>query len=226
MPTVSEKIVNFYSALDIQFSLPESVEVMNPFKTLEVKRIVNSFYSRFFNDDNKRIMILGINPGRFGGGVTGIPFTDPIRLETQCGIANTFNKKSEFSSIFIYDVISAFGGPKQFYSKFYITAISPLGFLKEGKNYNYYDSKELLITLHNFMRKCLIEQMNFGISNDICFCLGAGRNLEELKILNEDLSLFNNIYSLPHPRWIMQYRQKRRGEFVKLYLDALRLYDR
>ncbi|MCX6234132.1 MAG: DUF4918 family protein [Bacteroidetes bacterium] len=222
MPTISEQIVNFYSALDIQFSLPEGIEVMNPFKTMEVKRIINSFYSRFFNDNNKRIMILGINPGRFGGGVTGIPFTDPIRLEKQCGIANTFNKKPELSSVFIYDVISAFGGPEQFYSIFYISAISPLGFLKDGKNYNYYDSKELLIKLHDFIGKCFMEQMDFGITTDICFCLGAGRNLEVLKTLNEDLSLFNNIYSLPHPRWIMQYRQKRRGEFVKLYVDALK----
>jgi hypothetical protein len=222
MPTISEQIVNFYSALDIQFSLPEGIEVMNPFKTIEVKRIVNSFYSRFFNDNNKRIMILGINPGRFGGGVTGIPFTDPIRLEKQCGIANTFNKKPELSSVFIYDVISAFGGPEKFYSLFYISAISLLGFMKDGKNYNYYDSKELLTKLNDFIRECLMEQMDFGITNDICFCLGAGRNFEVLKTLNEDLSLFNNIYSLPHPRWIMQYRQKRRGEFVKLYIDALK----
>ncbi len=39
-----------------------------------------------------RYLILGINPGRFGGGITGIPFTDPIRLQNICGIENDFQK--------------------------------------------------------------------------------------------------------------------------------------
>lgn len=39
--------------------------------------------------------ILGINPGRFGAGTTGIAFIDPIRLENECGINNSFPKKVE-----------------------------------------------------------------------------------------------------------------------------------
>ena len=50
----------------------------------------------------QRHLLLGINPGRFGGGVTGIPFTDPIRLQNVCGIENNFEKKQELSSVFIY----------------------------------------------------------------------------------------------------------------------------
>ena len=78
-------------------------------------------------------------------GLQGSHFTDPIRLEEVCGLANTFHKKPELSSVFIYDVISKFEGPNNFYDKFMITSLCPLGFTKNEKNYNYYDDKKLEI---------------------------------------------------------------------------------
>ncbi len=93
-------------------------------------------------------MILGINPGRFGGGVTGIPFTDPKRVIEKCGLAYSGEMKHEPSSVFVYEMIDAFGGAIKFYEQFYIHSVCPLGFTNinnKGKaiNYNYYDSKEL-----------------------------------------------------------------------------------
>jgi hypothetical protein len=44
-------------------------------------KICSSFYQKYYADNKKRSLIIGINPGRFGAGVTGIPFTDPIRLK-------------------------------------------------------------------------------------------------------------------------------------------------
>ena len=128
---LSKKILSFLKNLDLKVELPAEVEVMNPFKDQATFNLCEKFYKKYYSDNNPRHLILGINPGRFGGGVTGIPFTDPVRLQNTCGIENDFQKKQELSSVFIYEMIHAFGGPEIFYGKFYISAICPLGFYKE-----------------------------------------------------------------------------------------------
>ena len=145
--TFSKKIISFLKKLDLQVLLPDGIAVMNPYTNPELMKIVTTFYNKYYNDFNERYLILGINPGRFGAGVTGIPFTDTKRLSEICGI--TFNSKitHEPSSVFIYHVIKEFGGAEKFYSRFYIGAVCPLGFVKlnEGKpiNYNYYEQKDI-----------------------------------------------------------------------------------
>ncbi len=206
--TFADRILNFYQNLELNINLPEGVEVINPYKDKYVLEICNKFYRKYYDDDKGRVLILGINPGRFGAGVTGIPFTDPIRLETECKIENSFKKKPELSSEFIYKLINMMGGTEKFYSHFYIGAVSPLGFLNNGKNYNYYDSRELTATLKPFIIKSLTEQISFGITSRKCYVLGQGKNFEYLKLLNTELKLFDEIIPLPHPRWVMQYRRK------------------
>src|SRR5690242_4013145 len=93
--TQSYAILEFYQKLSLKFPLPAGVEVMNPFADKDSWPITSLFYNKFYNDTSRRVFIFGINPGRFGGGITGIPFTDPIRLETVCGISNSFQKKAE-----------------------------------------------------------------------------------------------------------------------------------
>ena len=78
---LSNKILDFLFNLQFPVELPQGIEVMHPFTDEEVKRIVRIFYEKYYSDNNPRYCIIGINPGRFGGGVTGIPFTDPIRLD-------------------------------------------------------------------------------------------------------------------------------------------------
>ncbi len=106
--TFSKKILSFFKSLDLQAELPADVEVMNPFKDKLTFDLCSKFYNKYYNDNDSRYMILGINPGRFGGGITGVPFTDPIRLQNICGIENNFQKKQELSSVFIYEMINAF----------------------------------------------------------------------------------------------------------------------
>jgi len=74
--------------------------------------------------------LLGINPGRFGSGTTGVSFTDPIKLEKYCGIRNDLVKKAELSADFIYAMIIAYGGLESFYNRFFISSVSPLGFIQ------------------------------------------------------------------------------------------------
>ena len=100
-------ILKFYKELSPDFNLPAEVAIMNPFEDHVAWQLTETFYNKFYTDTHPRKFIFGINPGRFGGGVTGIPFTDPIRLANECGIANDLSKKAELSSQFVYAVIEA-----------------------------------------------------------------------------------------------------------------------
>ena len=194
---------------------------MHPFNDAATMHACEQFYKKYYNDTNKRRMIIGINPGRFGGGVTGIPFTDPIRLQNDCGIENSWVKKQELSSLYVYDMIRAFGGPAVFYKKFYITAVSPLGFTREGKNLNYYDDKALQERIKPFVLDCFNKQFEFGIDRTVAFCLGDGKNFQYLSTLNTEQHFFESIVPLSHPRFIMQYKLKKKQEYIDYYVEKL-----
>ena len=206
--TFSERTIKFYKSLHIDALLPDNIEVLNPYKEEEVIELCKSFYNKYYNDTSGRRIILGINPGRFGAGVTGIPFTDPVRLESKCGISNTFKKRSELSSEFIYMLIDQMGGADHFYKHYFIGSVSPLGFVKNKKNYNYYDSIELMRALKPFIIQNLVEQIGLGINSRKCYCLGQGKNFEYLEMINREINLFDEIIPIPHPRWVMQYKRK------------------
>ena len=219
--TFADQVLSFYKNLEIKSPLPEGVVALNPYRDDESFSYCTKFYKKFFDDVEERTVILGINPGRHGGGITGIPFTDPVKLDQCCDIPNSLNKKPELSADFIYTMIQAYGGPGKFYRKFYFSAVSPLGFTKEGKNLNYYDIKELQITLKDFIVESLKKQMTFGINTSMCYCLGEGENFKFLYRLNDELKIFQRIVPLAHPRFIMQYRHKKVGEYVDSYLRLL-----
>ncbi|MEO7535226.1 MAG: uracil-DNA glycosylase family protein, partial [Ferruginibacter sp.] len=129
MKTFADKVNAFNESVEFTGSLPEGIRIMNPFKEdKEVLPLAAAFYNKFYNDNNQRHIILGINPGRFGGGVTGVPFTDTKRMVDKCELPYSGKKTHEPSSVFIYEMIDAYGGTKEFYSKFYINSICPLGF--------------------------------------------------------------------------------------------------
>lgn len=215
-----EHIISYLSNLSINFHLPTDVEVMNPYQDVATMEVVKNFYGKYYADNNSRFLIVGINPGRFGGGVTGIPFTDPIRLRQYCHIENNWPAKQELSSVFVYNLISRFGGPEEFYKRFFFTSISPLGFVKHGKNMNYYDDKALATAVEPFAVKCFLEQIDWGMSARVVFCLGEGTNYKYFNLLNQRHKLFDEIVPLPHPRFIMQYKLKSSQLYVEKYLAA------
>jgi len=208
--------------------LPKDIRIMNPFREHDnVMEIVEVFYHKYYNDNKQRHIILGINPGRFGAGLTGIPFTDPKRLISECHIPYTGKMSHEPSSVFIYEMINAYGGPEVFYKDFYINSPCPLGFTSidtKGKetNYNYYDSKELTEAVCPFMIENIRKQIDLGIKTDACFCFGAGKNEEFLRKLNDEHQFFGRLIALEHPRFIMQYKFASKQFYIDKYLTAFK----
>lgn len=219
--TWAQQILAFNQSLKIEAKLPKGVAVLNPFADAVTFELAKKFYSRYYNDTNPRTLILGINPGRFGAGLTGVPFTDPKKLEERCGIVNTLPKKAELSADFIWMMIDACGGPEKFFGRYYISSISPLGFTRNAKNLNYYDDKRLTQAIIPFAVNALREQIGFGLKTDVCYCLGEGKNMQFLTRLNEAHHFFKTLIPLPHPRFIMQYRRKKLDEFLMLYAGKL-----
>ncbi|MCD4731638.1 MAG: DUF4918 family protein [Bacteroidales bacterium] len=217
----SEKVNDFNQFLKLDIQLPAGVEVMNPFEGKTTFELAKIFYNKYYSDSNPRTLLLGINPGRLGGGVTGIPFTDPVKLEINCSIKNDLQKKTEPSAGFIYYMINAYGGPDEFYNKYFIYAVCPLGFTKNGINYNYYDDKELEKAVTPFIIDSLKKVLTFNVDKEFCYCLGNGKNYKFLNNLNNIHYFFKKVVPLPHPRWIVQYRSKRYQEFIANYLNEL-----
>ena len=216
MKSFGDQVLSYHFTLKPSVILPQDIEWLMPYDAAETRRCMEVFYHRYYKDKAKRTFILGINPGRFGAGLTGVPFTDPIRLK-ELGIENTFPMKPELSSVFIYEMIDACGGPDSFYRQFYITSLSPLGFTKHGKNYNYYDDAHLSKLVTPFIIENIETQLKFGADRSRVFCLGQGKNYEFLVRINEAHGWWERVIPLPHPRWIMQYKLKQKKDFIEQY---------
>lgn len=224
--TFAEKIINFNQSLDFVEELPEGIQVMNPFRgETDSLAVSSAFYRKFYNDSKPRHLILGINPGRFGAGITGIPFTDTKRLRNECGLDYQGAETYEPSAVFVYEVIEAYGGVQQFYADFYINSVCPLGFViiddkGRPKNYNYYDSPALMEIAKPFIVESIRAQIAFGVETDVCFTFGSGKNEKFLRALNQEYGFFKNIIPLEHPRFVMQYKSKTKQLYIDKYLNA------
>jgi len=174
----ADKIIQFNSILNYTGSLPKGFEMLNPFKeNPETMQVIKAFYEKFYKDNKQRKFILGINPSRNGAGVTGVPFTDTKRLQSECGITMQSAHTHEISSVFMYDMIHAFGGVKKFYSEYYINSPFPLAILQRGSgkdwlNANYYDNNDLFEDVKPFMINTLKQQISWGLNTKVVFVLG------------------------------------------------------
>jgi hypothetical protein len=216
----SEKALKYFKNIQPP-PLPEDVEVMNPYADTYKMGLVEIFYSKFYHDIIPRTYIFGINPGRYGGGLTGVSFTDPVALRTYCGIENDLGSKRELSSEFIYRMIEEYGGTDLFFSRCFLTALFPLALINYGKNYNFYDDKNTLKSIIPYLSESVQAQSKFGSVKSKVISLGL-KNAGILKLINNELQIFDSIEVLEHPRFIMQYRRKYLKDYIKKYVEALR----
>lgn len=175
--------------------------------------VVREFYKKVYNATNKhRIVLCGINPGRKGAGMTGVPFFDNIALSQI--LPSIKNNDSERSGQFIWSVISQLG-ISDFFENVYITNICWFGFTRYGRNYNYYNLEE---ELKKEFFEGFIEEMEI-VQPSVIFSLSkkVSGDLKRLKdMYNKDWQIDN---SLKHPVWCSF--PTRADEWRKRYIDAI-----
>lgn len=222
MKTWAEHLFQFYTSLRPTQKLPNGIQWLYPQQSEEVLGVVQKFLYKYFNDTAERRLLLGINPGRFGAGITGINFTAAKQLTEICGIEHSFPLRTELSAEFIYAMIQAYGGPEAFYGKFFIGSVCPLGFVKNGVNINYYDDKDLQEAVTPFIVSTVEQQLSFPVDQSVAYVIGGEKNFKALRKLNAKHRWFGETVPLPHPRFVMQYRRKQVQAFIQLYLEALK----
>lgn len=227
-PTFADKVIAFNKQLNYKGCLPKGFQVLNPYlSNPETIEVMQQFYRKYYNDNNQRKFIIGINPSRHGAGVTGVPFTDTKRLESFCGIPMKSAHTHEISSVYVYDVIKEFGGAANFYSQFYINSPFPLAIIRQTANNtwvnaNYYDDLELFKKVKNFMIDSLKSHISLGLDTREVFVLGK-KNATFINKINDEAKLFEKITVLEHPRYIQQYKSKEKQIYIDKYLIALNL---
>lgn len=224
--TFGEKVIDFNRNLQYSDELPENFRVINPYlDNPETLDVMQQFYQKFYNDANSRKFIVGINPSRHGAGVTGVPFTDTKRLESICGITMHSAHTHEISSVFLYDMISEFGGAAAFYKQFYINSPFPLAIVRKSKegnwlNANYYDDKTLFETVKDYMIASLKQHISLGLDTSKVYILGK-KNATFIQKLNKEANLFGKMKVLEHPRYIQQYKSKEKQLYIDKYILTL-----
>ncbi len=222
----ANKVIDFNRSLNYSGKLPEGFQVLNPYlDNPETMDVMEQFYQKYYNDNAARKFIVGINPSRHGAGVTGVPFTDTKRLESVCGITMHSAHTHEISSVFIYDMMAAYGGPEVFYKQFYINSPFPLAIVRASKsgqwlNANYYDDPDLFEAVQDFMIVSLEKHISMGLDTSKVFVLGK-KNAVFIQKLNQKARLFDRIEILEHPRFIQQYKLKEKQAYIDKYLLAL-----
>ncbi len=215
--SIQKYILGFEEQLPV---LPKGIDALLPYASSDIKILSQKFYEKYYSDSSERSLILGINPGRNGAGLTGVPFTDSKRLQEKCRI-QTDLKSYEPSSEFIYQMIESFGSPGVFYKKFFISSVSPIGFIKHGKNYNYYDEPGLMKILSPYIIHQMNRLLQLKLKKTKIICLGEGKNFKFLNELNSKQHWFEKIIPLAHPRFIMQYQRRQLDSYIGKYISAL-----
>ena len=210
-----ERVLKFYGQLQLPKNIPPEFSLIAPHLDKGAQMYMQLFFRKFFALNEKRIFVLGINPGRFGSGITGVPFTDAVALENACGIPNMSKKRKELTSQFIYWFIESWGGPKIFFEDFFLSAVCPIGFERNGVNRNYYD-KEIFGTIKHYLVSTLKRQCALG-AECVAIVLGMGNNQRVFDKLNDEYCFFESVHVLEHPRFIMQYRRKYVDEYLLKY---------
>lgn len=212
-----------------EVELSPGVSVLDPMHGehgSEVTRIVHAFHHKFYADEQPRRLLLGINPGRLGAGSTGLCFTDTKRCESDLGIPVNGIRTHEPSSDFFYRMIRSMGGAERFYSRYYVQAVCPLGFTRIGANgrhvnLNYYDDRRLQAAVTPLIMEWLTALMGTGMSREVVYCIGAGKNLAFLVELNARIRFAERIIPLEHPRYIMQYKARQLDAYIEKYRNLL-----
>lgn len=183
---------------------------------LNNKDNIEKYYDKYVDFDSDKIVLCGLNPGRFGAGLTGVPFIDFKSLSKM--LSNIKKDDGESSAQFFFELVKKFGIEK-FYKICYVTNISKFGYSKKSsaKNVNY---PKLPNSAQDWLFKRFIEEMNLikpkviiPLSDDVA---------KTLKVLTQAQQLDYKIApKLNHPAWVMTYKKKDKNLWLQKYYETI-----
>lgn len=210
MRNIFENFFEFYKTFKEKYSeilRSQNIGILSEF--LDNKDNIVEFQKKYVQPNSPKIVMCGINPGRKGAGITGIPFIDTYSLSKLIpGITNT---KSEKSAKFFFSIIEEIGINK-FYRNVHVTNMSCLGFYKldKGTNVNY---NSLPTEIQNVLIDKFVEEMGF-INPDVIIPIGV---IVECELHNIKNRLKAEIgLRLHHPAYCLVNR--------KTYIETLAKY--
>ena len=129
---------------------------------------IEKFNRKYYGEKLPKTVLCGINPGKNGAGKTGIPFID---FKSLSEIMDDIDRNdTERSAQFFYDIVKEIGVTR-FYKSFYITNISWVGYLKDGKNLNYYDlpliAKRFVYDMFKYEMKLVSPRKIISLSGEV-----------------------------------------------------------
>lgn len=222
MADFGRSVEQFLTSLTLNVKLPNGFSVLDPYQSTDVRSVIHQFCTTYYTGSHKRLSVWGINPGRFGAGVTGLSFTDPYALTQQLGMNTEIIGRREPSAEFISSVIDGYGGPRAFYRDMFMSALSPLGFIKDGKNINFYDDASLKKDIVPFVLTSMRTMIDAGLRTEATVLLGSGALQAFFKKFIAPEIIFDTVVYLDHPRYIMQYRRREMERYVLQYVDTLK----
>ena len=214
---VSEQLTN------MTVSLPAGFRLQDAFQSAVARELSQDFYRKYYADEQPRTLILGINPGRHGAGLTGIPFTDSQRLESKLELPAKGIRSYEPSSTFVYEVIEKMGGAMDFYRKFFFQSPLPLCLLRKNErnnwcNANYYDRKDLTQALQPLMQWAIGELLRLPLKRGKVFLLGDEQELSVFEILEPAQPELWRAGALAAPPLYCPIQKQRKGAIRACFL--------
>lgn len=179
-----------------------------------VKRFYNKHYS---NKSNSRIVLCGINPGKRGAGLTGIPFIDFASASHL--LPDIPNDKWELSAKFIYSVIESIG-VNEFFDNVYLTNISWFGFVKGNNNLNYY---KLPSHLQTVFTASFIDEMKI-VNPKVIIPLSEEVEKTILDMHKSGMLEYKLSPRLNHPYWCSINRDNRPEISKQIYIKTILNY--
>jgi hypothetical protein len=217
--TFRNRVTEFYQTFSAPTSLSADIELINPYEDSSRRRAIEEYYAKFFNDENVRVHILGINPSRMHPTATGVNYTDGYALENFCGIENSFSKSRELTSDFFYQVVDAIGGAEEFFGRIFPWAMMPVTVTKKGNYANYYGN-DVVEDLKDLVRENVKWTSQLPSTGRLVI-LGSGENQKFFENLPGSPFGYNDVRVVPHPRWVLQYNRANVDKFIGQYVDAL-----
>src|SRR5665648_34445 len=122
MRNIVEDYFEFYETFKEKYSeilKIKNVGILSEF--LDNKNNIIEFHKKYVQPNSPKIVMCGINPGRRGAGITGIPFIYTNSLSKI--LPDISNPKTEKSSKFFFSIIEEFG-INGFYRNVHVTNMS------------------------------------------------------------------------------------------------------